>query len=201
MVKKILKWISEIFASMPQPRGFCYWCHKNDCPHPDYESCKNKRFQCEYHPEVKDGSAPSFCHRCSYGWDHKRTWVKPTIYKPDPNRYDSRWCLDWICESCDKQDKERKELWEKQHHNTVEAAMLAFTQKDGIFYYSYVPIEADFNVTYESLAPFVIGIIDASENWFNDGINFDAVIIRDGRIYTRDYRQEWEWEEDWKENV
>lgn len=183
-------WPKQDLAPVPKP-SFCYWCHRDNCPHPTFEACKNHRFQCEYHPEVKDGSAPSFCHRCCYGFETLDKWVKPTLYKPDPSRYDSRWCLDWICEGCFKRDEDRKDLEKRQYNNTREAAELTFTQEDGVFLYYGEPIEADFPISYESLAPYVIKIIDAAHEFLYNGIDFDTVVIRDGCVYIRYERQEW----------
>lgn len=186
MVKKLLKWISEAFSNSALPSEpkdkFCYWCHSTHCIYPNFDACKNSRFQCEFHPEIKSG-VPSFCHRCSYGWESSDTWTKPTIYKPDPNRYDSRWCLNWVCESCDKQDKEREDLWNRQNQDTVEAAKLSFTQEgDGFFYYGQ-PIEADFVITYESLAPFVTKIHNIAYEFLYNGIDWKHISIREGCVY------------------
>ena len=195
-----MTWIcGKLFSPLPDEpkRNFCYWCHKTNCPHPDFESCKNHRIQCEYHPEVKDGSAPSFCHRCSNGWNPKSTWTKPTIYKQNTNAADSRWCLDWICDGCFKRDEDRKALEKRKYNNTIEAAKLVFKEKNGIWTYECdEPIEADFELSYESLAPYVTRIIDGASEWYYGGIEFDAVVIRDGHVYTRDDRGEFEvtWE-------
>lgn len=201
MVNKIMTWIcGKLFSALPDKkpkRGFCYWCHRDTCPHPSFEACRDHRLQCEYHPEVKDGSAPSYCHSCCYGWCDKDNWVKPTLFKPHGNGADTRWCLDWICEACDKRNKERKDFEERKYNNTEEAARLVFVEKDGVFLYEgYEPVEADFVVSYESLAPYVTKIIDGASEWRYAGIEFDAAVIREGRVYTRDRDLEYEvtWE-------
>jgi hypothetical protein len=154
--------------------------------------------QCEYHPEVKDGT-PSFCHRCSYGWKSKDTWVKPTLYKPHGNGADTRWCLDWICEGCDKRDADRRDLEARKYNNTVEAAKLVFTEKDGVFLYEgHESVEADFELSYESLAPYVKKAIAGAESFHYYGCDFKSIIIREERVYTRNEGQEWEvtWEKE-----
>lgn len=199
MVKLLLKWISEVFGPqiLDKPkRDFCYWCHGTNCPHPDFESCKNHRIQCEYHPEVKSGS-PSFCHRCSCGCCDPSTWTKPTIYKPNTNRADTRWCLDWICEDCDRKDQEREDLWNRQDQDTAEAAELSFT-KDGdeFFYYEY-PLKADFPLSYESLAPFVKRIHKIASSSLEGGIEWEYISIREGCVYIHDEMREYkEWSYD-----
>lgn len=196
MVKTILKWLNDIFTPLPPPRGFCYWCHKDPCPFPTFEACRDHRLQCEYHPEVKDGSAPSFCHRCSHGWRPK-DWVKPTIFKPHGNAADTRWCLDWICEDCDRRDAERKDLWNRQNQDTVEAAKLSFTNDgDEFFYYGY-PLKADFPLSYESLAPFVKRIHKIAEPSLSGGIEWSYISIREGVVYIHDEVREYkEWDDE-----
>ena len=193
---KLFNWLRNIFSEPTQAiikQKFCHWCHRTNCIHPDWEACRDHRFQCEYHPEVKDGSAPSFCHRCSRGWEPSVQWVKPTICKSDPKRYDSRWCLDWICEACDEQDADRKDLEERKYNNTVEAAKLVFTEKNGVFLYeNFEPVEADFPLSYESLAPYVTKAIAGALSYHYHGIEFDAIVIRDGRVYTRNDMSEYE---------
>lgn len=197
-----MTWICGKLFSAPvveTKRGFCYWCHRDTCPHPSFEACRDHRLQCQYHPEVKDGSAPSFCHRCSYGWDPKNKWTKPTLYKPHGNAADTRWCLNWICEACDKREADRKNLDERKYNNTVEAARLVFTEKDGVFLYEgHELVEADFPLSYEALAPFVTKAIDGADSFLSYGIDFEAIVIRDGRVYTRDDRAEREvtWEKE-----
>lgn len=133
---------------------------------------------------------PPYCHRCPGRWNG--TANKPTIFRPDPNRYDKRLCLDWICEECDKREIERLELERRKHNNTREAAELVFTQEGDIFkYHGQQPVEADFPLSYDSLAPYVIRILDAAFVWEYHGLDFDAVVIRDGKVYTRDERGEW----------
>lgn len=190
MIKQLLKWIGDIFTSMftppPPERGFCYWCHKDHCPFPTFEACRDHRLQCEYHPEVKNG-APSFCHHCSYGWDSPDTWTKPTIYKPNTNKADTRWCLDWICEGCDRRDAERIDLWNRQNQDTVEAAELSFDKEsDGFLYYGQ-PLKADFPLSYESLAPFVKRIHKIASPSLEGGIEWDYISIREGCVYIHDF--------------
>lgn len=149
-------------------------------PRPDY-ACTNHF----------EDDPPPYCHRCPDGWNGKGN--KPTLFRPDPNRYDQRLCLDWICEDCEKREKERKEFWIKRYNDTEEGAKLAFHEKDGVYYFEYVPIEADFEVNFSSLAPYVKRLIDAADNYFKDGLDFDVLIIREGKVYTRCDGDEWLW--------
>jgi hypothetical protein len=198
MLERIWELLGFKPATKPvKQRDWCGWCHKTNCKHPDWETCRDQRMQCEYHPEVKDGSAPSFCHRCATGWTPRIKWVKPTIYVPNANKADTRWCLEWICLGCFTRDEERRALAKRKYNNTLEAAQLVFKEKDGaLAYEGWEPIEADFPVSHESLAPYVTRIIDGANEWHYHGLDFDTVVIREGRVYTRDDRGEWEvtWE-------
>lgn len=197
-----MTWICGKLFSAPvveTKKRFCGWCHSTNCTFTNYmDCCKDKNtFKCQYHDKNKS-NPPSFCHSCSYGWHSPDTWTKPTIYKSDLNN-DTVLCTDWICETCDKREKDRKDLEERKYNNTAEAARLVFTEKDGAFFFEgRESVEADFPLSYESLAPYVTKAIDGADSFLNYGIDFEAIIIRDGRVYTRDYRQEWEvtWEKE-----
>lgn len=202
MVKTLRKWIRETFSDPVSPsepqNKFCYWCHSKECPYIDYLDCKaNKLVQaqrCPYHNEVMP---PPYCHRCCYPSTKPSEYVKPTLYKPDPNRYDRRLCLDWICEACDKRDKEREDLWNRQNQDTAEAAELSFTKENNEFFYYGQPLKADFSITYESLAPFVKRIHRIASPSLSGGIEWEYISIREGCVYIHDELREYkEWSED-----
>lgn len=199
-----MTWICGVLFPTPHEKivtkKFCFWCHSKDCSYENYLDCKANMLlraqRCPYHDEVMP---PPYCHRCCYAFTKPNERVKPTLYKPDYDRYDKRLCLDWICEDCFRKDEERKDLDERKYNNTVEAAKLVFSQKDSVFVYENgEPVEADFPITYESLAPYVKKAIAGAQAFHYYGIEFEAIVIRDGHLYTRDDRGEYEvtWEKE-----
>jgi hypothetical protein len=152
----------------------------------------------DYWPHTR--RQPEHCTYC-YG-RRGANWSKcpkPTIFAPIPYFSQNDWPQElvavgadkeckWYCTECDEHFKQRKKWFVDRYNNTIEGAKLTFKvdKKDGkIKFGGYNTIDADFEVTFESLIPYVRATIDAADPWDGDGIGFDAIVIRNGQVSIR----------------
>lgn len=160
----MLQWLRNLFQERQTPAP------------PPLRRRPKPSYACTDHVE---DDPPPYCHYC---WDKAK---KPTLFKPDHGRYDKRLCWDWICEDCVERRRAAAELRVKKYNNTSEAAALVFTEENGVFKCYDEPIEADFPLSYESLAPYVTRVLDIADGLLDHGIEFDGAIIHEGEVSHR----------------
>jgi hypothetical protein len=69
-------------------------------------------------------------------------------------------------------------LWIK---NDLEGARFAFRQEEDLFFYLGAPVQADFPLSYETLAPYVIQVLDLAAPIEGAGIDIKLVEIKGGK--------------------